>query len=71
MGSLVGGRAVVAAQRCDNPGNALFKLAIAIAERLRSRQCRCFMLVTLVRPRAQVTDRICDVEAGYRLKRNE
>jgi hypothetical protein len=60
--SLFSGSGVAAEARSDL-GNALFKLAIAIAERLRSRQCRCFMLVMLVGPRAQVSDRICDTGA--------
>ena len=60
--ALLGSGPVLAAQCCGNLGDAILKLTVGIAERLR-RQRRQFVRLVLFRPAPQESNRVTDAGA--------
>ena len=61
--ALLGGGPVLAAQCCGNLGDAILKLTVGIAERLRRWQRRQFVRLVLFWPAPQESNRVADAGA--------
>ena len=61
--ALLGGGPVLAARCCGNLGDAILKLTVGIAERLRRWQRRQFVRLMLFRPASQESNRVADAGA--------